>query len=133
MIGIILTGHGTFASAMAGAAKLLVGEAPIVDIDYQGEDTASFEAKLDGELNRFPADIPVLVLCDLLGGTPFRLAATRAQGRKNVRVIYGTNLNMLVEACMCSFEEQAPAVDDLASSVTALGKDQIGVLNTGTV
>ena len=126
MIGIILTGHGTFASAMAGAAKLLVGEAPIVDIDYQGEDTASFEAKLDGELHRFPADIPVLVLCDLL-------AATRAQGRKNVRVIYGTNLNMLVEACMCSFEEQAPAVDDLAASVTALGKDQIGVLNTGTV
>lgn len=54
----------------------------------------------------------VLILCDLLGGTPFKLAAARAlrSETQTIEAISGLNLSMLLE---------------VALGVTSLGDDAV--------
>ena len=69
MLGIILCGHGGFATGLEQAMKQILGEQP-----------------------QF-----IVFLTDLLGGTPFRVASTLAMQKPGSEVITGTNLQLLLE------------------------------------
>ncbi|MGM1324970.1 PTS galactosamine/N-acetylgalactosamine transporter subunit IIA [Klebsiella michiganensis] len=78
MLGIILTGHGGFASGMEKAMKQILGEqSHFIAIDFPETSTTA--------------------LTDLLGGTPFRVASTLAMQKTGREVITGTNLQLLLE------------------------------------
>ena len=42
----------------------------------------------------------LLFFTDLMGGSPFNVAASLGHGKENVRIVAGTNLPMLVEIVM---------------------------------
>lgn len=79
MLGIILTGHGGFASGLQQAMKQILGEQPqFIAIDFpESSTTARLTAQLEQAVNELDAEHDIVFLTDLLGGTPFRVASTR--------------------------------------------------------
>lgn len=128
MIGIIISGHGTFATGISSAVELLTGHQDfIVPVDFREEHSeeqlrenlkAAFDCLQDCE--------QVLVLCDILGGSPFKNAVMLSIGDERIKVLYGTNLGMTVELAMRCMMGQIPEADTLADEIIEIGKTQIG-------
>ncbi|MBS1205153.1 MAG: N-acetylgalactosamine transporter subunit [Proteobacteria bacterium] len=99
MLGIILTGHGGFASGLEQAMKQILGEQPqFIAIDFpETSTTARLTAQLEQAMSELDAQHDIVFLTDLLGGTPFRVASTLAMQRPGSEVITGTNLQLLLE------------------------------------
>ncbi|MGN0076745.1 MAG: PTS fructose transporter subunit IIA [Parafannyhessea sp.] len=122
MVGIIVTGHGNFASGITSALELIVGPQVAYEaIDFTSlAGTAELEKNMSSALERLRSreDVDgVLVLCDLVGGTPFKTAATLCVPLGDVRVVAGVNLGGLVE-CVTQ-RDAVTGLDDL----TKLAKD----------
>ncbi len=99
MIGVILATHGEFGRALLSTLKMILGETnAIIAVDLVSEDSIeSFQAKIEKALEIVdPKGAGVLVLVDMLGGTPFNVAVRLAQTRK-LQVVTGVNLPMLIK------------------------------------
>lgn len=103
MVGIIVTGHGKFATGMLSSLELIAGvQENLIGVDFLEEDTTeSLEKMIEEAINKLGNE--VLVLSDLAGASPFRAAAGLSQKLtdKNIEVIAGTNLGMLLEVSLC--------------------------------
>lgn len=99
MLGIILTGHGGFASGMEKAMKQILGEqTQFIAIDFpETSTTALLTSQLEHAVNTLDSNDDLVFLTDLLGGTPFRVASTLAMQKPGREVITGTNLQLLLE------------------------------------
>lgn len=99
MLGIILTGHGGFASGMEKAMKQILGEqSQFIAIDFpETSTTALLTSQLEQAIGELDDDQDIVFLTDLLGGTPFRVASTLALQKPGREVITGTNLQLLLE------------------------------------
>lgn len=102
MLGIILTGHGGFASGMERAMKQILGEqSQFIAIDFpETSTTALLTSQLEQAVNELDAGEDIVFLTDLLGGTPFRVASTLAMQKSGREVITGTNLQLLLEMAL---------------------------------
>lgn len=121
MIGLIVTGHGHFATGLTSALELLGGQPnDYVAVDFpDGDSTDDLSAHLASALEELSGCDGVLVCCDLLGGSPFKAAVTLVQGRDDVRVIAGTNLPLLLETHLT--RAGFASVDALADAALASG------------
>ncbi|TLV10576.1 PTS sugar transporter subunit IIA [Klebsiella indica] len=99
MLGIILTGHGGFASGMEKAMKQILGEQlQFIAIDFpETSTTALLTSQLEQAVASLDGEEGLVFLTDLLGGTPFRVASTLAMQKPGREVITGTNLQLLLE------------------------------------
>ncbi|MFM5379788.1 PTS galactosamine/N-acetylgalactosamine transporter subunit IIA [Aeromonas dhakensis] len=99
MLGIIICGHGGFASGMEQAMLQILGEQEaVVAIDFpESSTTALLQKQCEEALARIEQGNGVVFLTDLLGGTPFRVASTLALRQSGREVITGTNLQLLLE------------------------------------
>lgn len=100
MIGCILTGHGSFAPGLAGAAEMIAGpQENFAVVPFTPEMNAKeFENSLKENISSLQEQCDsVLVLTDLLGGTPFKTAMLLTQNLENVEVTAGTNLPIILE------------------------------------
>lgn len=102
MVGIIITGHGNFATGLISSLKLIAGsQENLIGVDFLEEDTTESLGKMIEEaINKLGNE--VLVLTDLAGASPFRAAAELSQKNKdkNIKIIGGTNLGMLLEVSL---------------------------------
>lgn len=136
MIGIIVTGHGQFATGLVSALKLLAGEPEaLLAVDFEaGDDIGRLEEKLKAAIESLGGEAydggsdassdGILVMTDLRGGSPFNVASRLSMEHPGVEVLTGSNLGMLVEAYMA--RQMAQDVKTLAVSTAASGKDQVG-------
>jgi PTS system mannose-specific IIA component len=119
MIGLLLATHGGFAAGILSAVELLMGEQESVEIvslvEGESPDTLADEltAKI-GELDSGEEGEGVLILTDLLGGTPFNCIAQimHKSGSDRVRCLTGLNLPMLVEALNMRDENSLAELED---------------------
>lgn len=102
MIGLVVTGHESFATGVSSALALLAGELQDVSVvDFPGTQPAEeLGVNLTTAVDAFEEADGVLVCADVLGGSPFKAAAILAAERPGVRVVSGTNLPLLIEAYM---------------------------------
>ncbi|MTH45758.1 PTS galactosamine/N-acetylgalactosamine transporter subunit IIA [Intestinirhabdus alba] len=102
MLGIILCGHGGFASGLAQAMRQILGEQPqFIAIDFpESSTTALLTSQLEEAVAALDAQEDIVFLTDLLGGTPFRVASTLALQKAGREVIAGTNLQLLLEMAL---------------------------------
>ncbi len=111
MVGVLILTHGCLGRELLAAAREISGELEQVDALCLGWDD-EFEdalAKAQTALARCDHGEGVLILTDIYGGTPARIAA-RLRAGGNVEVITGVNLPMVVRVgCMIE------PVGDLAS------------------
>lgn len=97
MLGIVLISHGGMAEGMMDSAKMFFGELEqVTACGLQPADSPEeFDGRLQAAIEKVDSGEGVIVLADLLGGTPANRSAYKAS--KNVQIITGMNLTMLLE------------------------------------
>lgn len=128
MPGIIVTGHGHFATGIVSAAELILGpQDGLVAVDFPEGDTATqITENLTGAVDSF-GGAAVVVLADLRGGQPFNVASAMCADHPNLRVVFGTNLPVLIEA-LTRFGGNAMQVPEgtLLDEVARAGAESVG-------
>lgn len=116
MVGIILCGHGGFASGLEQAMNQIVGEqSQFFAIDFPvTSTTALLTSQLESAINQLGTQRDILFLTDLLGGTPFRVASTLALQKSGREVIAGTNLQLLLDIALEREERSSENLRHLA-------------------
>ncbi len=127
MIGLIISGHGNFASGLRTSLKLIAGEPCNIEyVDF--EETNSIEdlrKKYYASLENLNNCDSILALTDLAGGSPFKtLVEVKTQIEKPLEVIGGTNLPMLLEISMTK---------DIIDNLESLSESAIEVAKSGVV
>ncbi len=130
MVGIIVTGHGGFAAGMEKNVKMLAGaDTQLTAIDFmEGMTPEELSGKLKAQIEAEASAGVILILADLMGGTPYNCAATLSVQYPKVRVIGGVNSALLMEACMCNVIGEDPedpdklAEDLVENARTGMGK-----------
>lgn len=124
MNGIIITGHGSFASGLQTSVKLIAGEQPNIEyVDFvETDSTYDLETKLNSALSRLEGAEGVLFLCDLVGGSPFKTAVTLSAQKLNMAVIGGANLAMIIETAVM---KDNFSLDELKNMAVNSGKEGI--------
>ena len=98
MVGIVLISHGKMAEGMVDSAKLFFGDAieQLAYVTLRMEDNPDdFQSSLAAAIKEVDGGEGVIVLADLLGGTPSNRAAYLVSD--NVQVITGMNLTIFLE------------------------------------
>ncbi|CVN86910.1 glucuronyl hydrolase [Streptococcus pneumoniae] len=122
---IVLVGHGHFATGIYSSLQLIAGNQENVEaIDFvEGMSADELKQKI---LLAISNEEEVLILSDLLGGSPFKVSSTimGENPAKTMNVLSGLNLAMLMEAV---FARMAHSFDEVVNkSVVAA---QGGVVN----
>ncbi|WP_241409072.1 MULTISPECIES: PTS sugar transporter subunit IIA [Clostridium] len=97
MVGIIAISHGSYAKALINSVEMIYGKQEKIrticlEVDKSIE---SLKDKIDRTIEELNVD-EVLMLVDILGGTPYN-AACLFMDRKNVNIITGMNMPMILE------------------------------------
>lgn len=126
MIGLIISGHGNFATGLHSSLKLIAGEPINVKyIDFEETDSIeTLKEKYYTSLKALDNCDSILALTDLAGGSPFKtLVEVKTEIEKSMEVIGGTNLPMALEISMTK-----DILDDLSSLVESaleIGKNSV--------
>ncbi|MTW84414.1 PTS fructose transporter subunit IIA [Virgibacillus dakarensis] len=121
MIGMILTGHGSFPDGMLTSVQLITGEVKQVEVIPFEEDQEKLQAELEKAIDKVDTGSGVVCFADLAGGTPFNVCSRLAATKGNVRVIGGTNSPMLLSGI---FQRDLP-IDEFVEKVLVEGKENI--------
>lgn len=105
-MNIVVTTHGKLCDGLLDAFHMMAGEScpmAAVGLDEHGID--DFRRRLVAEVERQLEHGKVLIMSDLLGGTPYNESyALFLQYPDSVRVVAGTNFPMLVEVGIAAAE-----------------------------
>lgn len=136
MTGIIFTGHGTFASGMHSAVSLLAGSSDhILFVDFPGDNVELLKKKLQSSISFLLEKqcSHILILCDILGGTPFNTSVALSLDFPNIHIVYGITVALAVEICLSSDDSdlsEADLVSLLADSREMTGLFQLSPEST---
>lgn len=125
MIGMIATGHGSFATGITSGLKLLAGEPQDYEtVDFLPEDSAEALAqKLDAAYERLSGCEGIVIFADLTGGTPFNVSIRMKMEHpeRQIEVIGGSNLPAVLEGYMARMA--GAEIQSLAVQVLEAGKN----------
>lgn len=117
MTGIIVTGHGHFPTGMLSAVELVAGvQDNMAGVDFEsGQSTQDLKEHMTKAVDSLEGD-EILILADLVGGSPFNVAAAIRAERtdKHIRVLAGTNMAAMIEA---TFSRAAVPFEALSQAV----------------
>lgn len=123
MINIVVVSHGDLGDALIRATEMIAGptEGLFAVSLLPGESPEGFGGKLTTALEGIQGQ-ETLVLIDLLGGTPYNVAARQVL-KANVECVTGVNLPMLLELVMT--REDAASLSELAEGIAQKGQESI--------
>ena len=127
MLGLLVTGHGHFATGLNSSLELIAGAQPNVAlVDFEADHSIEvLKDNLTKALDSLKEYDGVLVLSDLPGGSPFKTAVECKFERPDqaIEVIAGTNLPLLIASSTMTAVFDNPL--DLAEAMMPEGKDSI--------
>ncbi|NVB40122.1 hypothetical protein G6O69_19910 [Pseudenhygromyxa sp. WMMC2535] len=97
--GVILIGHGSTATALLEAAKMIVpgeGLAEVVALDAGAGRTPALQAQIRATIDELDQGRGILLISDLLGSSPCTCGLEGSSGRR-VALVTGLNLAMLIK------------------------------------
>ena len=99
MIGLILTGHGQYASGLKSGLNLVVGDlANVRAIDFEGDRIDAYKVKLKEIISEMLEKYESLAIAtDIAGGTPYNTAVTLTNEDQRVMVFSGLNFQLAYE------------------------------------
>jgi PTS system mannose-specific IIA component len=123
MIGLVLVSHGRLAEELRKAMEHVVGpQAGVATVCINPDDTLeACREEIRASIARVDQGDGVVVLTDILGGTPSNLAFQLSDPRR-VEVIAGVNLPMLVKLAKIRGTEP---LGDAVAHATAAGRKYI--------
>lgn len=117
---IIISGHGTYATALKNTIELVAGSnTDMYFIDFLVSDTdTTLQGKIHTVLNQ-NIEKQVLFVCDILGGTPFKIAAEIANNNTKIEVVAGVNVGSIIEVM---FQKDELSISDLSDLIIETSK-----------
>ena len=102
MVGIVVATHGPLAEALVASGELVMGKGDNVKPLglYHGDSVEEFEEKIMDAVMKADKGDGVLILTDLLGGSPYNVSAKVLRALKNkveADCFYGVNLPIYLE------------------------------------
>ena len=98
---IIITGHNYFASGILSSLTMIAGAKDnVFAVDFLSDDN---DLSLEGKFNKIISDnkdSEILFVCDLMGGTPFKVTSKLAFTNDSYEVVTGINLGGLIDTSM---------------------------------
>ena len=98
---IIITGHNNFASGILSSLTMIAGAKDnVFAVDFLSDDN---DESLESKFNKIISDnkdSEILFVCDLMGGTPFKVASKLAFTNDSYEVVTGINLGGLIDTSM---------------------------------
>ena len=123
MLGIILVTHGVFGEELLNTAEMIVGKQDRVQtISMEnGSALSDIADEIETAILRFE-ETGAIVFTDMFGGSPSNIAMAYL-GQKNIEVVSGVNLPMLVKAFTMRRENIALSL--ICQECAASGKESI--------
>lgn len=112
---IVLVSHGDLAQAVKESLEMIVGQQDfvhVVSLPLDG-DHLQFEDNLSSKMKTFAGE--VLIVADLLGGTPCNVAVKKYLEDPSVEIVVGLSLPLVLEAAT----NQQVTIDELLALVKA--------------
>lgn len=99
MIGVVIVTHGGLAGALLNAAELIMGkQEQIAVVEFElGDAIADLQVRTAQAVQKVDTNQGVLLLVDLVGGSPYNVTAMLAMQKCGIEVVTGINLPMLLE------------------------------------
>ena len=126
--GIIVMGHGHFATGITSALELIMGSQPAYEaLDFPAEsDKEDLKKRLSAALERREKQDQIIILTDLFSGTPFNVAMEAVAEKPGLKLYYGLNLGMLMELISRRmFQGDAK----LSEGLIEIGRQQVGLFD----
>lgn len=97
MVGIIAISHGTFVKALIDSAEMIYGKLDKIQVIclQKGESVESLNSMIELKIKELGTD-EILILVDLLGGTPYNASSLWIKNPK-INVVTGISMPMLLE------------------------------------
>ena len=129
MIGIIVIGHGHFASGLKSNVELIVGEEQYLrTVDFEVSDSPDdVDKKIDSAIKELSECTGIIMLTDVLNGTPFNCAIKYSIKNNMIKTIYGANAAMLLTLVMKN--KSSDDINEIAKDLVEIGKSQIGLFS----
>lgn len=114
MIGIIVTGHGHFASGLLSSIEVIAGNQENIEaVDFAANSSNTELAdKLNEAIKRLNCS-DILFCTDIAGGTPFNQSVILSTRMPNSKVISGTNVPVLLEALFSRGNQTAASMAEI--------------------
>jgi PTS system N-acetylgalactosamine-specific IIA component len=126
MIGVIVTGHGKYATGMESALRLLAGRPEkFMAVDYRQEDTIDdLEFRLRDAIRAMSECTGILILVDVFEGAPYKesIEMKEKMTDQKIEIVTGVNLGMLMQVNLS--RGYVSDVTDLAELAVDEGKKQ---------
>lgn len=117
----IVTGHGKFATGIKSSLDMLLGTSDdIYFVDFEETDSDVTLKEKYSEIIGKRNEAEVLFICDLLGGTPYKMAAEFANKTDRIEVVAGCNIGSIMEAFM---GREDHSLSDLADFIVDVSKN----------
>jgi len=104
MVGVLILTHGKLADGLKNSVEMIMGQNESFNTLglYEGDDFSEFKENVLEHISLLDTGEGVLVLVDLFGASPYNSVMFNYQEiknrEKNVRLITGVNLPMVIEA-----------------------------------
>ena len=126
---IILVSHGQFASGLKSAIGVVMGMADEITALglEEGMDIKTFREKFLEILNQIPKEDEIILLCDIIGGSPFTSSAELLRQKgflERSLILTGMNMPVLVQLLL---QKDDSALEQLKSEVKAISAGTIQI------
>lgn len=128
MTAIIVSGHGHLSTGLLDAFQMIFGkDEKIVAIPFlKGEGIPQLQEKFQQQLEQFPTEEEVLFMVDVFGGTPYNSATQLVFDKKNMDIVTGVNLPVLLEAGAL---KEALSISDLIGALKTINQESFKVFS----
>jgi PTS system mannose-specific IIA component len=123
MIGVVVATHGKLAEEMVRTAEAVVGKLEKIAPVSIVATTPDVRGDLKTAIQRVDCGEGVLLLTDLLGGSPTNLCLSFLSERK-VEVVTGVNLPMLLK--LPGLRSSGKPIEEIAQALVEAGQKAIG-------
>lgn len=117
---IIITGHGNYATGLKSSIELLAGQnGDLYYLDLTVDDTDQTLKEKMSNVVRSNEGFSVLFICDIVGGTPFKVSVEFANHNDHMEVVAGCNMGSILEGV---FQKDKISVQELAAFMVSTSK-----------
>ena len=122
MTGIIISGHGNFATGFLSAIKLVMGNQENLEaVDFlETHSTEELKSNIQSAMDKMHVD-GYLFFTDISGGSPFKSCVELSLKNGNSEVIAGSNVPMIMEILIDRLDNPK----NLMNKAIEIGKNQI--------
>lgn len=127
---IIIASHGKLAKGMQDTLNLFTGDGDELDIITAYEEgNESVETQIDRVFSKINEQDEALIFTDLFGGSVNQKIILKAINKKNVYIIAGFNLPIILEAITTN----QPLTDETVNQLVEKGKLNLQLVNTSQI